>query len=132
LDGRLAGFGWTLQGGAIESYYFPLAQDDVHLFDFHVFPEYRGRGVNPYLIGRILELLATNCTGRAFIEAAEWNHAQLSSLRKTPFRCLGSAKSFTFLGHTFVSWYGSDGVSERYNGTEPTDKVLRTANSNEQ
>ena len=81
-DDQLAGYGWTLRGGTIEPYYFPLAQDDVHLFDFHVFPHYRGRGMNRYLISRILDSLSDNCGGRAFIEAAEWNEAQLSSLRK--------------------------------------------------
>jgi len=104
LEGRLAGYGWTLRGSTIEPYYFPLAQNDVHLFDFHVFPNYRGRGMNPHLIGRVLDVFATNGGGRAFIEAAEWNDAQLSSLRKTPFRCLGSVRSFKIFDHTLVSW----------------------------
>jgi ribosomal protein S18 acetylase RimI-like enzyme len=89
---RLAGYGWTMQGGTIEPHYFPLAQNDVHLFDFHVFPQYRGQGINPFLVTHILRSLAGECSGRAFIEAAEWNQAQLSSLTKTPFRRLGLAK----------------------------------------
>jgi GNAT superfamily N-acetyltransferase len=129
---QLAGYGWTLQGQTITPYYFPLAQNDVHLFDFHVFPHYRGRGINPYLIGQILDGLATNGAGRAFIEAAEWNDAQLWSLRKTPFRYLGSVRSFTILGHTFVSWMRSDAVLQMHKGAEPTDQILRTARSNEQ
>ena len=44
---KLAGYGWTLQGRTIEPYYFPLGKDDVHLFDFHVFPQYRGQGNKP-------------------------------------------------------------------------------------
>jgi ribosomal protein S18 acetylase RimI-like enzyme len=103
-DEQLAGYGWTLRGGTIKPYCFPLAQDDVHLFDFHVFPHYRGRGMNRYLISRIVDSLSENCGGRAFIEAAEWNEAQLSSLAKTSFRCLGSFRSFCILGATFVSW----------------------------
>jgi ribosomal protein S18 acetylase RimI-like enzyme len=101
---QLAGYGWTLQERTIEPYYFPLTQDDVHLFDFYVFPHYRGRGMNLYLIGHILNSFATNCAGRAFIEAAEWNDAMLLSLRKTSFRRLGLARSFTIIGYTFVSW----------------------------
>jgi hypothetical protein len=131
-EDRLAGYGWTLQGQTITPYYFPLAQNDVHLFDFQVFPHYRGRGINPYLIGQILDGLATNGAGRAFIEAAEWNDAQLWSLRKTPFRYLGSVRSFTILGHTFVSWMRSDAVLQMHKGAEPTDQILRTARSNEQ
>jgi GNAT superfamily N-acetyltransferase len=103
-EDKLAGYGWTLQGRTIEPYYLPLAQDDVHLFDFHVFPQYRGRGINPLLISSILRNLALNCRGRAFIEAAEWNQSQLTSLQKTPFCRLGLACSFTIFGRTFVSW----------------------------
>jgi Acetyltransferase (GNAT) family len=104
FEDRLAGYGWTLQGRTIEPYYFPLAQNDMHLFDFHVFSHCRGRGMNPYLIDRILDVFATNFGGRAFIEAAEWNDAQLSSLRKTPFRCLGVVRSIKIFDHTLVSW----------------------------
>jgi GNAT superfamily N-acetyltransferase len=129
---QLAGYGWTLQGRTIEPYYIPLAQDDVHLFDFYVFPHYRGHGMNPYLIGRVLDGLATNCGGRAFIEVAEWNNAQLSSLRKTPFRRLGCARSFAIRSCTFVSWTKNDTDVKINKGVESADQILRTARSNEQ
>jgi ribosomal protein S18 acetylase RimI-like enzyme len=103
-DGRLAGYGWTLQGQTVEPHYFPLGQNDVHLLDFHVFTEYRGRGINPFLVSHILRSLAIAGADRAFIEAAEWNQAQLSSLAKTPFRRLGLAKKLTILHHTMVWW----------------------------
>jgi ribosomal protein S18 acetylase RimI-like enzyme len=106
-EDNLAGYGWSLQGRTVEPYYFPLGKDDIHLFDFHVFPQYRGRGINPLLVAHILRNGPTTCGGRAFIEAAEWNEAQLSSLRKTPFRQLGLARSFTIFGRTFVSWIGN-------------------------
>jgi hypothetical protein len=132
-DDRLAGYGWTLQGGTIEPYFFPLMQNDVHFFDFHVFPRYRGRGVNPYLVGQILDCFATNCRGRAFIEAAEWNNAQLSSLQKTSFRCLGSVRSFTILGHKWVSWIGNDAAVRRiHKPADSTVQISKTARSNEQ
>jgi ribosomal protein S18 acetylase RimI-like enzyme len=101
---KLAGFGWTLLGHTVEPHYLRLGPDDVHLFDFHVFPRYRGRGVNPLLVGYILHSLAAECRGRAFIEAAEWNQSQLASLRKTPFRRLGSALKVAILRHTIVCW----------------------------
>ena len=103
-EDRLAGYGWTLHGRTIEPHYFPFGQDDVHLFDFQVFPRYRGRGMNPLLVTHILRSLAGECGGRAFIEAAEWNQAQLSSLRKTPFRRLGWARKATIFRHTMVWW----------------------------
>ncbi len=101
---KVAGYGWTLQGCTMEPYYFPLAPEDLHLFDFHVFPQYRGQGMNPLLVISILDNLSINCRGRAFIEAAEWNEAQLRSLQKTPFHRLGVARSGTIFSHTFVSW----------------------------
>lgn len=103
-QGRLAGYGWTLRGHTVKPYYFPLGQDDVHLLDFHVFPQYRGRGINPFLVTHILESLARAGAGRAFIEAADWNQAQLSSLAKTPFRRLGVARKLTIFRRTIVLW----------------------------
>jgi ribosomal protein S18 acetylase RimI-like enzyme len=131
-EDELAGYGWTLQGCTMEPYYFPLAKDDVHLFDFHVFPRYRGRGLNPYLIDRILDVLATKCGGRAFIEAAEWNAPQLNSLRKTHFRRLGLVRSFTILGHTFVSWTRNKPAAQMIQGAEPIDQMLQPVMTNEQ
>ncbi len=94
----LAGYGWTIQGRTIEPYYFPLCPADVHLFDFHIFPQYRGHGINPYLVTHILKELSSQSLTRAFIDVAEWNHSQLSSLKKTPFTRLGQAKSSSVFG----------------------------------
>lgn len=106
-EGRVAGFGWTLQGRTIEPHYFRLGQDDVHLFDFLVLPQYRGRGLNLLLVNHILRNLVAECGGRAFIEAAEWNRAQLSSLKKTPFRRIGWARKLTIFRQTIVWWVES-------------------------
>jgi ribosomal protein S18 acetylase RimI-like enzyme len=102
LEDKLAGYGWTLQGCTVEPHYFRLGPDDVHLFDFHVFPQYRGRKINPLLVSYILRASAQESRGRAFIEAAEWNQPQLASLRNTPFRYMGFARKFTIFGYTSV------------------------------
>jgi ribosomal protein S18 acetylase RimI-like enzyme len=120
-EGRLAGFGWSLQGHTVEPHYFRLRADDVHLFDFHVFPQYRGRGVNPLLVSYILRSLTAECQGRAFIEAAEWNQAQLASLQRTPFRYLGSARKFTPFRRAMVFW----GSMEAAPQTQDTSDNLR-------
>ena len=101
---RLAGFGWTMIGGTIEPHYHPLGANDVHLFDFFVFPEFRGQGINPRLVERILHDLAAEGRSRAFIEVREWNRPQLVSLAKTPFRRLGVARKSSLFGKTFVKW----------------------------
>lgn len=113
---RLVGYGWTLQGHTVEPHYFRLGPGDVHLFDFQVFPQYRGRGMNPLLVGYILRSLAVESRGRAFIEAAEWNRPQLASLSNTPFRRFGLAKKFTILRRTIVCWDDNEVVEQQRTG----------------
>jgi len=104
FEGKLAGYGWTLTGCTIEPHYYPLGTNDIHLFDFLVFPEYRGRGVNPCLVTHILDQMTAEGRTRAYIEAAEWNLPQLASLRKTGFQLLGVARKRSLLGRTVVAW----------------------------
>jgi ribosomal protein S18 acetylase RimI-like enzyme len=129
---KLAGYGWTLQGGTIEPHFFPLAQGDVHLFDFHVFPQYRGQGINPFLVNHILRGMTGECGGRAFIEAAEWNEAQLSSLRKTPFRRMGRARKSTIFHRTIVCWPRTGNARHLQKDTERRDGAPTMARSHEQ
>jgi len=58
----------------------------------------------PILWPHILQTLAAEGRARAFGDTAEWNKAQLSSFKMTPFRRLGLARCFTVLGHTLVFW----------------------------
>jgi GNAT superfamily N-acetyltransferase len=113
VDDQLAGYGWTIVGCTVKPHYFPLTGDDVHLFDFLLFPEFRGRGVNPSLVIHILERLASEKRSRAFIEAAEWNTAQLCSLSKTPFRKFGCGQKLSIFGRTFVFWTRRENRSHR-------------------
>jgi len=104
----LAGYGWTLQGRTVEPHYFPLGPNDVQFLDFHVFPKYRGRAIDWFLMTQILHRLAIEGLGRAFGEAAEWNQASIASFKMTPFRQMGVAKKWTIFGRTIVSW-GNNG-----------------------
>jgi GNAT superfamily N-acetyltransferase len=101
---ELAGFGWTIVGRTITPHYFSLGSNDVHLFDFLVFPEHRGRGVNPALVTHILNQMYTEGRSRAYIESAEWNRPQLISLSKTGFQVIGTARKVTLFERTFVQW----------------------------
>ena len=115
FEDKLAGYGWTLQGRTVEPHYFPLGADDVQFLDFHVFPKYRGRALDWFLMTHVLHSLAAEGKARAFGEAAEWNKASLSSFDMTSFRCLGWARKFTILGHTIACW--------AKNGTERPEKA---------
>lgn len=104
IEGDVAAYGWTLVGGSMEPHYVTFISGDVHLFDFFVMPKFRGRGINPRLVRQILAEFAGEKRGRAYIEAAEWNAAQLSSLRKTPFQKLGIARKRHPFGKPVVVW----------------------------
>ncbi len=123
-EDRLAGYGWTLRGGTIEPHYVPLGHNDVHLFDFHVFPKYRGRGMNPSLVNYILHRMAADGKGRAFIEAAEWNQTQLSSLGKTPFHRYGRARKWTIFAHTIVCWTRNDTLQQGQRDSGETSSTV--------
>jgi len=126
IEDAVAAYGWTLEGGTMETHFFPMGNEDVHLFDFFVMPQYRGRGINPALVRHILAHLAAERKGRAFIEAAEWNAAQLSSLRKTPFLRLGCARLLHAFGKPLVIWSRQKTLSEPGNSL-----VLRTVPGSE-
>jgi len=104
-EDRLAGYGWTLQGRTVERHYFPLGEHDVQFFDFQVFPKYRGRAIDWFLINHIFSRLVADGGRRAFGEAAEWNQASLSSFAMSPFRLLGCARKLTIFGCTIVWWH---------------------------
>jgi hypothetical protein len=116
IDGSVAAYGWTLTGGTIEPHFFPLGPRDVHLFDFFVFPEFRGRRYNCSLVTHILTSLASGKPGRVFIEAAEWNTPQLRSLDRMPFQRFGCARKFQFLGRTIVVWGQGSPIEEPVSG----------------
>lgn len=129
---KLAGYGWTLHGRTIAPYYFLLGEDDVQLFDFYVFPKFRGRAIQWLLTAYILQTLAAEGGARAFADTGEWNQAQLSSFKMTPLRRLGLVRSFAIFGHTFLSWVENEPVAQVREGNEPKDKVSSMASSHGQ
>jgi ribosomal protein S18 acetylase RimI-like enzyme len=116
LEGQVAAYGWTIAGKTMSPHFHPLGDNDVHLFDFLVFPEYRGRRLNVQLVSYILGALATEKQGRAFIEADEWNTPQLHSLRRMPFRQYGFARKFQWFGKTVTIWSDWPGEAKAAHG----------------
>jgi GNAT superfamily N-acetyltransferase len=101
---RLAGYSWTIRGRTIAQYYFPMAPDDVQLFDFYVFPKFRGRAILWFLVTHILRILREEGVSRVFGDVAEWNQASLSFYKTVPFHRLGMVRTFTILRCTLVHW----------------------------
>ena len=129
MEDKLAGYGWTLQGRTVEPHYFPLGKDDVQFLDFHVFPKYRGRALDWFLITHILHELAKEGRARAFGEAAEWNKASLSSFGMTAFRRLGFARKFRVFGRTMVRWEEGE-TAERLNQGDAKSAPIGTPGDN--
>ena len=104
VDGRVAGYGWTLAGQTVEPHFYPVCAKDLHLFDFFVFPQYRGKRINVFLVNHILTEMSQEGIRRAFIEAHEWNSEQLASISRMPFVKLGCARKFQLFGNSIVVW----------------------------
>ena len=130
-DGCVAGYGWTLRGAAIEPYYFPLAPDDVQLFDFYVHPRFRGRALHWLLTGHILRALAIEGGSRAFADTGEWNQAQLASFKLTPLRPLGTVRTYTVFGRKLTRWSNGDAVVPRRNDKPLRQRGIETLRPNE-
>jgi len=124
---KLAGYGWSLQGRTIAPYFLQLGENDVQLFDFYTFPKFRGRATHWFLTSHILQTLAAEGRARAFGDTAEWNKAQLSSFKVTPFRRLGLARCFTVLGHTLVFWCANEPSEQIRKDRERRNEAPTTA-----
>ncbi|HEX4005000.1 MAG TPA: GNAT family N-acetyltransferase [Acidobacteriaceae bacterium] len=130
-DDRLAGYGWTLHGQTIAEYYFPLGQNDVQLFDFYVFPKFRGRALHWLLTGYILQALTAEGRSRAFADTGEWNQAQLASFKMTPFRCLGLVRTFTAFGRVFTWWVVDLPADLKQPRPAQSERAIRAVSTNE-
>lgn len=128
---ELAGFGWTLRGGTIAPYYFPIGQDDVQFFDFSVFPRFRGRAMHWQLTDHILRTLAAEGVVRAFADTAEWNQAQLSSFKMTKFRSLGLARTFKISSRMITSWSPSTLLQDERRPARQGERTPTRVNSHE-
>jgi len=104
LDGKLAGYGWTIQGKTIEPHFFPIQHDEVHVFDFFMFPKFRGRGLNGAFVMDILMRLSGEGIRRAHLETAAWNKSAIRHLRKTSFTPFATAIKLCVFGHPIVLW----------------------------
>jgi len=130
-EDRLAGYGWTLEGQTIAPYYFPLGPDDVQLFDFYVFPRFRGRAIHWLLTSHILHTLAAEGRSRAFADTGEWNQAQLASFKMTPFRSLGFVRTYKVFGQVHTCWLVSEPADQEQKGTARREKAMKLLRSNE-
>lgn len=104
VDRKAVGMVWTIRQKTLKPYYWPLTPNDVHLFDNEVFRDYRGQGINPFLINYVVFELKQKGFVRAFIETNEINKPEIRSLSKTFFAELGRAKRLHLPGQNITIW----------------------------
>lgn len=104
FDNAFSGFVWSIVQYPMEKYFFPLTSNDVHLFDNEIFENYRGKGINKYLISYVLHEFKNMGFTKAYIETAVWNIPEMRSLAKTPFDRLANIKKRNLFGRTFTIW----------------------------
>ncbi|MDE3111129.1 MAG: GNAT family N-acetyltransferase [Acidobacteriota bacterium] len=131
-ENQLAGYCWTMTGKPIAPYYFPLAADDVQLFDVFVLPKSRGGAVAWYLIMSVLHALKAGGAARVYADMGEWNRGSLALYDKlTPFRRLGTARTFTLFGLKFITWDDRPATQAPQKATQWNQRPLTKAKSQE-
>jgi len=105
VGGRAVGMVWTTRQKTLQPYYYPMSPNDVHVFDNEVFLDYRGRGINPFLINYVVFALKKEGLVRAYIETRVKNIPEIRSLAKTHFSNYASAIKLHIFGHNITFWF---------------------------
>jgi ribosomal protein S18 acetylase RimI-like enzyme len=104
FDNQFSGFVWTINQTTIEPYFFPLTPGDIHMFDNEIFEDFRGRGINKFLVNSVLEELKKMGFLKSYIETALWNISEMKSLAKTGFKKLVIVKKKLIFNKTKTIW----------------------------
>ena len=92
LDGRVAGYLLTVRGSQLDRWHVEIADHDLVVYSVVVFPEFRGRGIAPALVGEVIagELAAGQY---AFIDTKVWNTAAIRFILKAGFQRISPSPS---------------------------------------
>ena len=96
---------WALTGRTMKPYYFPLVDEDLHLFDGFTFPPFRGRGLNAVLLDHVLKHYRDEGSLRAYLETHEWNTSVMKLVPKNGFVRIGLARKKLRRGRCKVTWW---------------------------
>jgi len=103
----LAAFIWSMRGNMVEPYFVPLTPDDAVLFDVETFPDYRGKGLYPFLVEYVFNELKKQNVVRVYGDAKTWNTPSLRGLAKTGFRHYADVRMVHVPGRTVTVWYAN-------------------------
>ena len=105
LNGEVVGLNWSVIGGFEGFHCFPMTSKDAVILASEVFPNYRGRGINPAMNKRIVFELKKEGITRVFINCEVWNKANLRSIPKVGFKKLGILHTLRIPGGYITFWY---------------------------
>jgi ribosomal protein S18 acetylase RimI-like enzyme len=90
LDQRVAGYLLTVRGSQLDRWHVQIADHDLVVYSVVVFPEFRGRGIAPALVERVIaaEMQAGQ---HAFIDTNAWNTSAIRFILKAGFRRVSSS-----------------------------------------
>ena len=89
----------------MEKYYFPIMEKDVLLFNNEIFVEYRGKGINTFLINSVLLNLKKMDFQRAYIDTGIWNKPEQRFLSKTSFKEIAVMNRHHLFNRIITVWY---------------------------
>ncbi len=106
VDGRLAGYRWTIANDHRTPTYMPHSNTDVHNIGAELFPGFRGMYVHQLATAFEKMTLRNEGFKRYYAETYLWNKRALKAiLKKTSGRKIGIATRFSFFGKNVVVWH---------------------------
>lgn len=105
LGNKPAGICWTTCVKNRCDYFVPLTTQDKVIYACFVFPEYRGRGVYPFMLQTIVnELLQKEQIKQVYIDCKSWNMASRKGIEKAGFHFIGRAVRVELFNHVWIPW----------------------------
>lgn len=103
--GVIAGYAWVGRHRlhiAEINYHYPLAKDELFIYDCFVTPQHRGQGIYPTMIGAIMEASRSEKPemARALIAVSSMNKASIRGVLKAGF--------IEFRKIAYVNWQGRE------------------------
>jgi len=100
----IAGFGWSIRGKMVSPYHLPITPNDVVLFDFFTFEEYRGHGFYALLLENIKGKMKLEGVSRVYGHSYEWNRSSIHGLEKGNMHKFIVTRKFHFWGRNITIW----------------------------
>ena len=91
INGRVAGYQWSLRGDSVSNWHFELNERDVVIYSTVTFYEYRGRRVARTMMAHICRKEVAP-GGRATADCMVWNEPSRRFIESTGFRIVDERK----------------------------------------